>query len=283
MLTVKECLDFYYREHIAKKAVARRRAEYAIEALNRQLGNVPIYDIDIPACREYSDERQEEGVTESTVRRELGVLQAAARHNLKWRRLKQSELPSVELPPESVSKKTWLFKEELSHLLETASKTDRRVFRFLQLAYHTASRKQAIEALQWDRIDLQTRRIDLQDPLLPKTKKRKPIVPISEKMVEELQEMQAKATTRFVLVTADNIRPAFDAVTKIAGLEVLRKKGMREQGRLTPHVLRHSRATHLLQDGKNPWAVAGLLGDSVPTVLRVYGHVCPDYLEAALT
>lgn len=282
MLTVNETLDFYYFEHIAKKAVARRRAEHAIEALKRHIGNLAIYDVDIPACRDYGDERCEEGVSQSTVRRELGVLQAAARHNMKWRRLKRSELPSVELPAESPPKRTWLFKEELSHLLETASKKDRRVFRFVQLAYHTASRKRAIESLRWEQVDLLSRRVNLQDDLSPVTKKRRPIVPISEAMSAELQEMQAKATTRFVLVTDSNIRPAFDAITRLSGLEKLKKSGLREAGTLTPHVLRHSRATHLLQDGKNPWAVAGLLGDSLSTVLRVYGHICDKVLEDML-
>ena len=56
----------------------------------------------------------------------------------------------------------------------------------------------------------------------------------------------------------------------------------RPAGRLTPHVLRHTRATHLLQKGVAPYAVASLLGDTVATVLRVYGHHCPNYLAEAI-
>lgn len=279
MLTVAEALKFYYFEHIAKKSVARRRAEELMCALNRHLGDKPIRDIDIPACRAYADERYEESVVSSTVRRELGVLQAAAHHNRKWRRLKHDDMPSIELTAESQSKKTWLFKEELGALLETASSLDRRVFRFVQLAYHTASRKRAIESLRWDQVDLQSRRVNLQHDSSPVTKKRRPIVPISEAMTAELQELADKATSNFVLVTDADIRPAFDRITKLSGLEVLKKSGLRESGRLTPHVLRHSRATHLLQAGKSPWAVAGLLGDTLHTVLRVYGHVCDKALE----
>ena len=283
MLTVQETLKFYYFEHIAKKSVARRRAEEIMAALNRHLGDKPIRDIDIPACRAYADERYEEGVVSSTVRRELGVLQAAAHHNKKWRRLKHDDMPSIELTAESPSKKTWLFQEELATLLETAATNDRRVFRFLQIAYHTAARKQSVESLSWQRVDLQTRRIDLQNPDLPVTKKRCPIVPISEAMAAELQELADKATSNFVLVTDADIRPAFDRITKLSGLEILPKSGLREAGRLTPHVLRHSRATHLLQAGKSPWAVAGLLGDTLATVLRVYGHVCDKALEDVVT
>lgn len=282
MLTVNECLDFYYFEHISKKAVAKRRAEYAIEALKRHIGDRPIYDIDVPACREYNDERSAEGAAEATARRELGVLQAAARHCVKWRKLKADQLPSIELPPDSQPMRTWLFKDELNTLLEVASKADRRVFRFVQIAYHTGSRKRAIEALKWDQIDLDARRVNLQGDS-PTTKKKRPIVPISEAMAEELRLLHDKATTPFVLVTDADIRSTFDPIAKKAGLEFLKKKGLREAGRLTPHVLRHSRATHLLQDGKSPWVVASLLGDTLPTVLRVYGHACPSYLAETLT
>jgi integrase len=53
-------------------------------------------------------------------------------------------------------------------------------------------------------------------------------------------------------------------------------------GRSHPHVLRHSRATHLLQDGVPIFDVARLLGDTVATVERVYGHHSADHLAATL-
>ncbi len=49
-----------------------------------------------------------------------------------------------------------------------------------------------------------------------------------------------------------------------------------------PHVLRHSRATHLLQAGVSIYDVARLLGDTIATVERVYGHHSADYLAAAI-
>lgn len=278
-LSVSIALDLYFKEHISIKAVARKRFEYAQDALVRHIGETLLCDIDIPACREYAEERRAEGVGDSTIRRELGTLQAAVNHAVKWRRLSLADKPSIELTEESAARPIWLFKEELALFLETAAIHDRRVFRFLQLAYHTGSRKRAVETLPWGRVDLESRRIDLQDPDTVLTKKRRPIVPISEKMAEELRGMKSKAITPFVLVNDDDIRPAFNRVASVANLTMLEKSGLREAGRLTPHVLRHSRATHLLQENKSPWAVANLLGDSLQTVLKVYGHTCSDYLR----
>ncbi len=274
-------LEQYFEEHAIVKAVAWKRIEQCVKKL-RFFEKTPIGDIDIPMCREYRIYRCKVG--DSTVRRELGVLQAAVNHAVRWRRLKSGDqLPSIELPPEGASKTLWLFKEEMSTLLEAAESVDMRVYRFVQLAYHTAARKASIEQLQWCQVDLVAKRIDLKQPGKRETKKRQPIVPISDNIASQLTALKALATTAFVLTKSDPISNAFETVAVAAGLAELKASGLRPAGHLTPHVLRHSRATHLLQDGKSPWAVANLLGDTLPTLLRVYGHFCPSYLEEALS
>jgi site-specific recombinase XerD len=49
-----------------------------------------------------------------------------------------------------------------------------------------------------------------------------------------------------------------------------------------PHILRHSRATHLLQEGVPIYDVARLLGDTIATVDRVYGHHSADHLAETI-
>lgn len=45
---------------------------------------------------------------------------------------------------------------------------------------------------------------------------------------------------------------------------------------VTPHTLRHSRVTHLMQGGFPIWAVAGSAGMSPTMVEKVYGHHSPE-------
>ena len=50
---------------------------------------------------------------------------------------------------------------------------------------------------------------------------------------------------------------------------------------VSPHVLRHTCATCLMQRGVPMWEAAGFLGMSQETLERVYGHHHPDYLRGA--
>lgn len=282
MLTVSEVLDLYYREHVADKVVARDRVEYAIHALKAKIGYNTIHSIDIPACRRYEKLREADGVSPSTVRRELGTLQAAANHCLRWRHLAATEMPSIELPDEGEGKLIWLYKDELKQLAAAADEND-PIGRFIRIAYYSAGRKRSVETLEWStQIDLAANRISLAKPGEKKTKKRRPVVPIHTEIQERMRRWYDARDNDWVLGTGKCLRYRFDQVALAADLLELPQRGLRPACVLTPHALRHSRATHLLQDGKNPYAVANLLGDSLKTVLRVYGHFCPDYLSEAL-
>jgi integrase len=49
---------------------------------------------------------------------------------------------------------------------------------------------------------------------------------------------------------------------------------------VTPHVLRHTAATWMMQSGTSPWEAAGYLGMTVEMLLERYGHH-PDHFSGA--
>ena len=67
------------------------------------------------------------------------------------------------------------------------------------------------------------------------------------------------------------IKKSFNTARIIAGLD----------DNVTPHVLRHTAATWLMQNGVDLWEAAGYLGMSVETLERTYGHHHPHYLANA--
>lgn len=278
-LTVSETIKFYWKEHVAVKVIDKTRLDYALREINDYMGERLISSIRLPACREYQAHRAAGGVMGSTIRRELSALKSAALHCVKWDHITETELPRIDLPPGSPPRVIWLYKDELKALAGAATG---RALNFVLIAYYTAARKTNVETLERYQIDLDAQRIRLAKKGEVKTNKRRPLVPIDPALQGRLSAMLSGHTSRFVLETDADIRPEFTKAAKAAGLLELPERGLREAGRLTPHVLRHSRATHLLQDGVNPFAVANLLGDNMQTVLRVYGHACPDYLAEAM-
>lgn len=285
-LTVAAALDDYYREHVVGHVVDRAREERIIRLLNVGFKDVLLKDVDIPACRRYGTARKagvirstanniknKVGVKDSTVRKELTTLRAAAGHALRWKRITLAEMPVVELPKAEYREAEWLTKEELADVLDKATGPLRD---FIVVAYYTASRKTAIERLSVFQIDFERNRLNLSKPGEKRTRKRRPVVPIDPLARPVLRQLvaDAKEAGRENIFASDfRSYGRFNRLLTSMGLTAKAK----------PHVLRHSRASHLLQDGVPIFDVARLLGDTVETVERVYGHHSTEYLERTIS
>jgi len=174
---------------------------------------------------------------------------------------------TASTPPEET---LWLTREEIKAVHGAAEGPVRD---FILLAYYTAARRAAIEQLRVEQVNLVTMRLNLRPVGQAVTKKRRALQAIHPRTLDVLKRLVENAQDGWLFgPNVDFYRP-FRAAARAAGID---------DARAHPHVLRHSRATHLLQDGKPPYAVAGLLGDTLTTVLRVYGHHCPDYGADAL-
>ncbi|WP_162244576.1 site-specific integrase [Afipia sp. Root123D2] len=210
---------------------------------------------------------------DGTIRRELNVLGTAARFTLKRRFIKPEDMPSLEVPAEPPGRIHHLTRDELKRVFKSATGSLRD---FISIAYYTGARRAAVEGLRWDQVDLEHGHINFlpadATPLQRKSRKRRPIVPIDPQLRPTLERLRIRKNDwDFVLppiVYADAFRRHMTAL------------GM--PGKRYPHILRHTRATHLLQDGISIYNVARLLGDNPMTVERVYGHHSSEFLGAAI-
>lgn len=285
-IPVADVLGLYGRD-VGSKHSRPRETGQRIAALIGFFGDKVLSDINGTLCRAYAEHRG----SDAAARRELEDLRAAI--NYHRREGLCSSLVEVVLPEAAPARERWLTRSEAAALLwaawryrevqkgkPTGRRSRQHIARFILLALYTGTRAGAVcgAALQptigrgW--IDVARgvfyRRADGER----ETKKRKPSIPLPPELHGHLRRWKRRGQ-RFAVEwygePVTKIAKAFRAVVKDAGLGP----------DVTPHVLRHTAATWLMQAGTDPWEAAGFLGMTVETLMSRYGHHHPDYLSGA--
>jgi integrase len=191
---------------------------------------------------------------------------------LRWRL--GAGAPKVELPPRGQPRDRWLTRQEADKLI--AGLKGHHVRLFVLLALHTAARRGAILGLTWDRVDLDSRRIDFNEPERERTKKRRARPPINDTPYAALVAAKESAETSYVIEWAGNRVDSVKHGCRSAG----ERAGLTD---VTPHTLRHTAVTWMMQAGVPVWEAAGFSAMTIQMVQEVYGHHHPDHLAGAAT
>ncbi len=261
-----------YANERAPETADPARIGYAIDALVRWWGDATVDAIRPETCRRYSRER---GVSDGTVRRELGALRAAVNHDVKEGRL--TAAPFVWLPPKPPGKDRWLTRAEAAALLN-AARTERSVRMYLPffilIGLYTGARREAILSLRWTQVDLVRSRIDFNPPGERQTNKRRPIIPLPRRLAWFLGKAHERASSPYVVHRDGQrlvgVKRGFAGACRRAALEGV-----------TPHTLRHTAGTWMAQRGVDLWQIGGFLGHTHERTTELYGHHHPDFLEQA--
>lgn len=174
-----------------------------------------------------------------------------------------------------------LAEEKFPELPENATLPQVRARILLELIYGSGLRISECQMLTWDRINEK----EFLVRVLGKGSKER-IVPLTESFVNRIanyKQMQLAAghvptATGYVFLSEEG---------KPFGLRTLRndiQHLLREigwEGKASPHVLRHSFATHLLENGAEIMSVKEMLGHSNISTTQVYTHVNAERLRAA--
>lgn len=277
--TVGYIVESYLNDHVRR--LSRMSAqEWSLKMVRGYFGKMLPQDITPAVVNDYRAHRV--AVKDGTVRRELGALIAALNWGLKARIIKREDMPIIPMPSESPPRKTFLNEIDEARLWAVAldewtkSAGRNRAGLFIMIALSTAARKEAIETLTWDRVDLTRGVIDYQDPNVRVTRKRRAVVPIADRLrpiLEQAVVFQSMVTpvSPYVLGGSGDVENAFKRIVKLAGFPHVRI-----------HDLRRTAATLMLRAGVDPWAVAGVLGDNLSTVMRNYAVHIPGHLKGAV-
>lgn len=277
--------------YLTDKAKAHSRpAETAqrARALLSYWGDKTLADVTGRSCRQYIELRGR-----GAARRELEDLRAAINYCRKEGLC--AEVVEVTLPEPAPARDRWLTRSEAARLIWAARRyrevqkgmpTSRRsrahVARFILVALYTGTRAGAVcgAALRptagkgW--IDLESGVFYRRPEGQRETKKRVPPVRLPGRLVAHLRRWYRLGICRQYAVEwhgkpVAGVGQAFRSVVDDAGLDP----------GVTPHVLRHTAATWLMQRGTDAWDAAGYLGMTLETLERTYGHHHPEFQASA--
>ncbi|NLF17766.1 MAG: site-specific integrase [Lentisphaerae bacterium] len=237
-------------------------------------------------------------VTAAGARRELEDLRSA----INWHRREGycREVVEVFLPPRSQPKERWLTREEVARLLWTAwrhvekqngrptrKRPWKHLARFIIAGVYTGSRPGVVVGAALSvregagYVDLQRGVFYRRAQGAAETNKRKPPIRLPKRALAHFRRWAADRGDDTISkdwlieyggARIGDINNGFTSLVKAAGLPP----------DVTPHTLRHTAATWLMQSGADLWDSAGFLGMSVATLEHVYGHHHPDHQRTAV-
>lgn len=258
-----------YAEERGPDTAAPWRIGAAIKAMIPYWQGKTVANISRGSCRSYVTAR---GRSAGTCRRELGVLRAAVNHAHRVGRLTRAV--AVDLPDGADPRDRWLTRREAAALLRAALREPRvrlHLPLFIVVGLYSGQRKQAILTLRWSQVDLEAARMDFNGPGARRSNKRRARQPIPRKLLGHLKRARQRGADLGYVVNENgnrlkDIKRGFASACAKAGLSDV-----------TPHTLRHTCATWLMQRGVPVWEAAGYLKMTVET-LR---HHHPDFLKGA--
>jgi integrase len=232
-------------------------------------------------------------VTEAAARRELEDLRSAINYHRKEGFC--SEIVSVVLPEKSPPKENWLTRSEAARLLWAAYRAKQvmhgkgtkrnvgeHIARFILVGLYTGTRHAAIcgaafqPAIGRGHVDLDHGVFYRRAQGARETKKRQTPVRLPDRLLAHLRRWHRLGIAKHAVVEWNgkpvrSVRNGFKAAVKAAGIEK----------HVTPHTLRHTSATWMMQNDVNLWDAAAFLGMTVEMLERVYGHHHPEFQKDA--
>lgn len=269
--TIETLWEAYRAEKEGRRVAVAMKHEW--KAVGPHFGHLRPDQITTDVCRAYVTRRRATtargkttNVQDGGIWTELGHLRSV----LKW--ALGDKAPKVERPPKPAPRERYLTGAEIGKLIDAPAPLHIKTAIYLMIG--TAARVGAVLELTWDRVNFDRGTINLRTSELGPRKGRA-IVPMNSELRAVLQTAKAAALTEHVIEWAGepvaSIKTGFNAAVKAAGLEGV-----------TPHVLRHTAAVHMVEGGVPMAEVAQYLGHSNEALtFRVYGRYSPTHLRKA--
>jgi integrase/recombinase XerC len=243
--------------------------------LNSQFGNLTIKEITSSLIRSWLAQLKEADLTSKSINRKISSLRSFFKFLLKTGVIDATPMNNIIAPKIGRRLPVFIKEEDTKKLIETLNRSseDWKTLNgkmLITLFYATGMRLNELISLKEKQIDFSRSQIKV----LGKGNKER-IIPLNKEVCDIIKEYQRLKKKDFgnamdmLLVTENGTKMypkyAYLLVKKYLGeVSTLDKK--------SPHVLRHTFATHLMNNGADLNAVKELLGHSSLAATQVYTH-----------
>ena len=270
---IKQFLDFIQNE--------KKLSNNTLQSYNRDINQYKEYletnkmnylKVDNEQIKEYLNYLQEIGKKTSTISRNLASIRSFYQYLIRIKKIRRNPTENIQSPKVAKRVPSVLTSQEVELLLDQPKDVDLKGTRdkaMLEVAYATGMRVTEIISLNIEDVNVAEGFVTCRAVGKQRT------IPLGSLSIKALKEYIEEA--RPIMIRDENEKSLF---VNVNGKRLTRQgfwkivKFYKEQAHIskdiTPHVLRHSFATHLLQNGADLKAIQSMLGHSDLSSPQVY-------------
>lgn len=239
-------------------------------------------EVDRTLLRRYLTWLAAQGIVKASVARKLSAVRSFYRYLVREKVVTINPLSTFSSPKQGQRLPSFLTQQEMSHLLQapdTSTPQGQRARAILELLYASGLRVSELVGVNLNDIDWRSREIRVWG----KGAKERVVLmgkPAATAMTHYLRHgrgrLVGKRKSEALFVNRNGGRLSHRAVQ-----EVIRKYGQQAglKKQVSPHVLRHSFATHMLDGGADLRTVQQLLGHTNLATTQIYTHVTQSQVQ----
>ena len=282
--------DDHIRDYLAHLAVERNLSPRSVESYGRDLVQFATWlaeqefsvdQVDRATVRNYLGTRRDHGLSSRSAARALSALRGFFKHLAATGLLPSDPTANLQSPSVWRTIPRSLTGAEIEALLE-APDTNRplglRDRAMLETLYATGLRVSELVGLSVDRI-----RLDPGFVIVIGKRDKERLVPIGRSAMSWIERYMREARPKLDRQRRPELflNHRGGRLTRQGFWKILRGHGTTAgiRSRLSPHVVRHSFATHLVENGADLRAVQMMLGHASLTTTEIYTHVARERLR----
>ena len=270
----------YLEEYLKELAVNKNYSENTIEAYKRDLNEYFLYlkennkdylNMDYESIRKYLSYLTDKKDTNSTISRKISSLRGFYSYLRLNEFIKNNPFKLINLPKKEQKLPRFFYYNELEELFnacDTSTSLGQRNLAILEVLYATGTRVSELINIKLEDINF---------------KEKERIVFLGEYAVDALQDY---LNDGYLFLNRYNLDYVFlnhlgNKITR-RGIEDILTKLIKKTSidkKISPHMIRHSFATHLLNEGCDLESVQEMLGHESISATAIYTHVTDDRIK----